>query len=111
LDFLGPAGSTWGKDREHSDANKAQPRDESQGRQATAPENVQASDARKRETGLVRIAIWVPLDQADAFKQAAKRAVDQHLNPVSPDRDQSLIPKPWHDPKRTHDRWQDSLPQ
>jgi hypothetical protein len=35
--------------------------------------------------GLVRIAVWVPHDQADAFKTAAKRAVDQHLNPVSTD--------------------------
>jgi len=72
--------------------------------------NVQASDGRKRELGLVRIAIWVPLDQAEAFKRDAKRAVDQYLNPVSTDRDQSQIPKPWKNPKPAFDRRQDSLP-
>jgi hypothetical protein len=72
--------------------------------------NVQASDARKREMGLIRIAIWVPLDQAEAFKRDAKRAVDQYLNPVSTERDQRLIPKPWRDPKPQHDRRQTQLP-
>lgn len=72
--------------------------------------NVQASDARKQDKGLIRIAIWVPLDQADAFKKAAKRAVDQHLNPVSTDREQSLIPKPWRNPKPAFDKRQESLP-
>jgi hypothetical protein len=72
--------------------------------------NVKASDARKREMGLVRIAVWVPHDQADAFKTAAKRAVDQHLNPVSTDHPSSPIPKPWHDPKPQHDRRQAQLP-
>ena len=72
--------------------------------------NVKASDARKREMGLVRIAIWVPLDQAEAFKRDAKRAVDQHLNPVSTDRDQRMIPTPWKNPKPAFDRRQASLP-
>ena len=72
--------------------------------------NVQASDARKREMGQVRIAIWVPLDQAEAFKQDAKRAVSHYLNPVSTDRVQSLIPKPWKNPKPAFDRRQASLP-
>jgi hypothetical protein len=72
--------------------------------------NVQASDARKREMGLARIAIWVPLYQAEAFKRDAKRAVYQYLNPVSTDRDQRLIPKPWKNPKPAFDRRQSSLP-
>jgi vacuolar-type H+-ATPase subunit I/STV1 len=72
--------------------------------------NVQASDARKREMGLVRIAIWVPHDQAEAFKRDAKRAVGQYLNPVSTERDQSLIPTPWKNPKPAFDRRQANLP-
>jgi hypothetical protein len=72
--------------------------------------NVHASDARKRELGLIRIAIWLPLDQAEAFKRDAKRAVDQYLNPVSTDLDQCLIPKPWKNPKPAFDRRQASLP-
>jgi hypothetical protein len=72
--------------------------------------NVQASDARKRKLGLVRIAIWVPLEQAEAFKRDAKCAVSQYLNPVSAERDQSLIPTPWRDPKPQHDRRQAQLP-
>ena len=72
--------------------------------------NVQASDARKRELGLIRIAIWVPHDQADAFKRDAKCAVDQYLNPVSTEPDQRLIPKPWKNPKPAFDRRQASLP-
>ena len=57
--------------------------------------NVQASDARERDTGLVRIAIRVPREQADAVKHTAKRAVDHHLNPVSTDR--TLANMPSHD--------------
>jgi hypothetical protein len=72
--------------------------------------NVQASDARKQDKGLVRIAIWVPRDQAAAFKRDAKRAVDQYLKPVCADRDQRLIPKPWKNPKPAFDRRQSSLP-
>jgi hypothetical protein len=72
--------------------------------------NVQASDGRKREMGPVRIAIWVPIDRADAFKRDAKRAVDQHMSPVSTDRDQRMIPTQWRDPKPQHDRRQAQLP-
>jgi len=72
--------------------------------------NVQASDARKRDMGLVRIAIWVPRDQADIFKAAAKRAVDHHLNPVSTERTIADMPKPWRNPKPAYDRRQESLP-
>jgi hypothetical protein len=54
--------------------------------------NVQASDARDRDTSLVRIAIWVPLDQADALKRTAKRAADHRLNPISTDRTLANIP-------------------
>jgi vacuolar-type H+-ATPase subunit I/STV1 len=72
--------------------------------------NVKASDARKREMGLVRIAVWVPHDQTEAFKRDAKRAVDQYLKPVSTDRDQRTIPTQWRDPKPLHDRRHASLP-
>jgi vacuolar-type H+-ATPase subunit I/STV1 len=73
--------------------------------------NVQASEARKRETGLACIAIWVPLDHADAFKKAAKRAVDQHMHPVSTDHEKSLIPKLWRNPRPAVDRRQEILPR
>lgn len=72
--------------------------------------NVKASDRRKREMGLVRIAVWVPDDQADAFKRDAKGAVDKYLNPVSTDRGQRTIPTQWRDPKPQHDRRQARLP-
>lgn len=71
--------------------------------------NVKASDARKQEKGLVRIAVWVPQDDADRFKQAAKLAVDRHLNGHAP-ACMVQIPKPWRDPKPRDDNRQWALP-
>ncbi|WP_168800327.1 hypothetical protein [Roseinatronobacter bogoriensis] len=67
--------------------------------------NVKASDARKQDKGLLRIAIWVPCDEADQFKKAAKLAVDRHLMGWA--RVCKVeIPKPWRDPKPKDDRRQ-----
>ncbi|MCC5993872.1 MAG: hypothetical protein JJT99_15270 [Rhodobacteraceae bacterium] len=71
--------------------------------------NVKASDARKQEKGLVRIAVWVPQDDADRFKQAAKLAVDRHLT-GEPEVCAVEIPKPWRDPKPRYDGRQGALP-
>ena len=70
--------------------------------------NVKASDARKRQQGLERIAVWVPSKEAARFKQAAKRAVNRHLNGEVPACSVE-IPKPWRDPKPQDDRRQGSL--
>ena len=59
---------------------------------------MKASEARKREKGLERIAIWVPSKEVERFKQAAKRAVDRHLNGEVPACIVE-IPKPWRNPK------------
>ena len=70
--------------------------------------NVKASDARKRQKGLERIAVWVPSKEAGRFKLAAKRAVERHLNGEVPGCVVE-IPKPWRDPKPHDDRRQGSL--
>ena len=70
--------------------------------------NVQASDARKRQKGLERIAVWVPSTEAGRFKQAAKRAVERHLGGEVPGCVVE-IPKPWRDPKPQDDGRQGSL--
>lgn len=70
--------------------------------------NVRASDARKQDKGLVRIAVWVPQDEADGFKRAAKLAVDRHLTGRTPVRAME-IPKPWRDPKPRDDGRQGGL--
>lgn len=69
---------------------------------------VKADDGRKREKGLKRIAIWVPSTEAERFKQAARRAVDRHLNGDVPACIVE-IPKPWRDPKPRDDSRQGSL--
>jgi hypothetical protein len=72
--------------------------------------NVKASDARKREMGLARIAVWVPRNQSDSFKRAAKIAVERHLGTAAAETPPLDIPKPWRDPKPQHDRRQARLP-
>jgi hypothetical protein len=72
--------------------------------------NVQASDARKREMGLGRIAVWVPQSQSDSFKRAAKIAVERHLGTATAETPPLDIPKPWRNPKPQHDRRQARLP-
>lgn len=71
--------------------------------------NVQASDARKQDKGLVRIAVWVPQDEAEGFKRAAKLAVDRHLMGRAPVRAVE-IPKPWRDPRPRDDGRQGAFP-
>ena len=70
--------------------------------------NVKASNARKQDKGLERIAVWVPSKEAAWFKQAAKRAVDRHLNGEVPACSVEIT-KPWRDPKPRDDRRQGSL--
>jgi hypothetical protein len=72
--------------------------------------NVQASDARKREMGLIRIAVWVPQSQSDSFKRSAKVAVERHLGTATVEAPPLDIPTPWRDPKPHHDRRQARLP-
>lgn len=63
---------------------------------------VQASDARKQNKGLVRIAVWVPRDEMERFKRATKLAVERQLV-GEPEVCAMEIPKPWRAPKPRHD--------
>jgi len=71
--------------------------------------NVKTSDGRKQDKGLVRIAIWVPRDEAERFKQTARLAVDRHLT-GEPEVCAVEIPKPWRDPKPRYDGRQGAFP-
>jgi len=72
------------------------------------------SDARRRDEGLTRISIWVPMDQIARVRDFAHGLVSSHralAAEPSPTLTQNKveIPKPWRDPKPKYDHRQHCL--
>lgn len=72
------------------------------------------SDARRRDEGLTRISIWVPMDQATRVTELARGLVHAHRATVgrtlvaeSPEK--LAIPKPWKNPTPRDDSRQGDL--
>ena len=38
-----------------------------------------AADARKRDQGLTRVSVWVPVNNAEEVKSKARRLVDEYM--------------------------------